>query len=464
MTTPTNQQSHDPDADMWLDSALRPFLGNTYDHCRQFICLSAKNAGKRDLNGHYYTGKIVGSESSNGFLAVLQALDQHHHVVLTTRYAGLSLMAKYVGMQLSSGKAGGRLEPLDGIVPVYVDLASMAEASFNPLESFRETAIACHSHIARVSDSSLLSRLNAGKCLVILDNMDHISEAQKSVVDDWILEIPEWGNRLLITTRDFQRPVLSDIPVLEVSGNDMNRAIHIASDRLQSPPFNEFRKRLAESPGLQNLIQHPVLLDMALELCQESIALPDTEFGLAQAFLSLAVRTVKRSMNPELFITDRDQTAWLSRIGYTLHERCVTSSSSTVSKEELVEWMQEILGDADQVRALTNLESFLEKTSIFAHTRKGYTLAAQPIITYCASKFIEGHVVSPSFVLSKQSDAGITKTTIAKWAKNPARDNVLNGVISILKAERSTEWVHEFMTAMGVSRPTPRSSNDEVSP
>lgn len=463
MTTPPIQHPHEPAADMWLDAALRPYLRSTYDQCRKYTSVSSTNSGKRDLNLDYSTAWIVGSES-DGYNTVLQALKQHPHLVLTTQSAGTSLLCKYIGMELSSGKVDRRLKALDNVMPVYIDLASVSDALFQPGVSIEQVITALNEQIAGWGESSFLTRFSTGKAVVIIDNLDHLDEAHSRVATAWIGEVMASGNHMLVTTRHPHRPVLSGVPVLEVEGNSRDRVILIASCRIQPPKFVEFRQQCKESASLEDLVKHPVLLDMAIEVCQENSVVPDTELDLAREFLSIAARTARQAVTVKSVIADRDQKVWLSLVGYNFHSRQVIGKPATASKDDLVKWMQESLGEGDQSKALANVEAYLENTSIFTKTRNGYAFGAPCLVTYCAAKHIEGHVVSPSFVLSRKTHAGISKKTIAEWAKNPARKDVLDGVMSILKANRSREWVDEFSVALAGSRAAPSSPGEEVSP
>lgn len=463
MTMPPIQPSHEPAVDMWLDSALRPYLRSTYDQCRKYTRLSGKSPGECDLNLDYFITRIVGSDFDGG-TTILQALKEHPHMVLTTQSAGTSLLCKYIGMELSSGKVDRCLKALDGVMPVYIDLASVSDALFQPGLSIKQVITALNEQIVGLVKSSFLTRLSTGKAVVIIDNLDHLDEAHSRVATGWIGEIMASGNRMLVTTRHTQRPVLSGVPVLEVEGNNQDRVILIASCRIQRPRFTEFQQQCKESASLAGLVKHPVLLDMAIEVCQEGIVVPDNELDLAREFLSVAVRTARQAMTAKTVIAEREQKIWLSLVGYNLHSRQVIGKPATASKDDLVKWMQESLGEGDQSKAMANVEAYLECTSIFTKTRNGYAFGAPCLVTYCAAKHIEGHVVSPSFVLSRKTHAGISKKTIAEWAKQPARKDVLDGVMSILKANRSREWVDEFSAAMTGTRPTPSSPGGEVSP
>lgn len=464
MTNPPAQQLNTHQAGMWADSTLRPYLRHTYDKCRKYTSISCKDAGIRDINLHYFSAEVMGDTAMSSRGALL-ALKSQQHMVVTTRYAGSSLLCKFIAMELSAGKVDEHLGVLQDYLPVYIDLAGLDEVLYRPGTVVDQVITELNEHLVEWGRSSFLSRLNSGNSVVVFDNLDHLDFAQQAVALEWIKEVIDSGNKLVVATRDPLRAELNGIPVFEVAGLNMSRIMLMASHWLNgTEKVSGLHKLIGQSTAWQGIVSHPVTLMMALQVYGETSRLPQAEFDLAAEFLTIATKTVKRAAPAKMGVPDYLQRSWLAMIGFNLHKREVAGLPTVASEAELIGWMQDILGDESQNIAATNLSGFLSNTSIFTRTRQGFGFANKSLTTLTAAQHIERYVVTPSFVLSSKARTGISRKEIAAWSREPAWKDVLEGVKSILERDRSKEWLDEFLVAVDGAMSVRSHSDDGMSP
>lgn len=463
MTTTPAQQPQTPDAGMWSDSTLRPYLRHTYDQCRKYTSISSKDSGVRDLNLHYFSAEVMMNEATSSRGALL-ALKTHQHMVFTTKYAGTSLLCKYIAMELSAGKVDSHMGALHEFLPVYIDLAGVDEAMYCHGTVLDQVITELNDHLVEWGRSSFRARLSSGGAVVIFDNLDHLGAAQQDVAIAWIKEAIDSGNKIVVSTRNTSIPVLSGIPVYEVAGLNLSRMLLMASHWIHGPERAAvFHMLLKKSAHLKEVVAHPVPMAMAIEVYNETSRLPEGESHLAREFLSLAAWTVKRSVPAKMGVPDYLQQSWLALVGFNLQKRSASGAPATASEAELSGWMQDVLGDDSRDIVMQNITGFLTKTSVFIRTRHGYGFAHKSLMIMTAAQHIERHVVTPSFVLSPKARTGISKRIIAEWAIDPAWKDVLDGVKAILQKERAQEWLDEFLAVVGGAEAASHNSGQEMS-
>ena len=465
MTTAPTQQANETKSGMWADSTLRPYLRNTYDLCRKYTSISCKSAGIRDINLNYFAAEVFEDGVALTSRTALLALKRHQHMVLTTKHAGISLLCKYIAMELSAGKVDDELGVLHEHLPVYIDLSQLDAVLFRPGTVVDQVITELNDHLVEWGRSSFLPRLAAGEAVVIFDGLDHLGDDKRKVASGWIQEVISSGSKLVVGTRDPARLNLGGIPTFEIAGQSMNRITLMATHCLSgTEKVSGFHKLVSQSQALQQMVAHPVKLTMALEVYAETSKIPESELDLAAEFMAIAMQTVKRTAPAKTGVPDYLQRSWLAMVGFNLHKRAVAGEPATASSTELIGWMQDILGDESRNLAEQNLTGFLDKTSIFSRSQHGLGFADKSIMTLAAAQHVERHVVTPSFVLSSNARTGISKAVIAGWARDPAWKEVLEGVKTFLARDRSKEWLDEFLGALDGSRANRPQHSDEVAP
>lgn len=395
----------------------------------------------------------------------LLALNNHQHMVLTTKHAGSSLLCKYIAMELSAGKVDKHMDKLHDLLPIYIDLSILEDVMLRPGTLLDQVITELNDHLVEWGRSSFLDRVSAGSAIVILDNLDHLEAAQQEIALNWVSEVIESGNKLVLSTREPSHPVLSGIPVYEIAGLSLGRIMLMASHWIHGPDRAAgFSMNVKKAAHLQQILSQPVHLSMAIEVYDETSIVPESELQLASDFLGLATKTVRRAAKPKMGIPDYLQRSCLALIGFRLQSRYASGVPAIASEAELASWMQDVLGEDSHGIAIQNLEGFLDKTSIFVRSRHGYGFAHKSLMTLTAAQHIECHVVSPSFVLSPKAGTGITKQVISDWAKNPAWKDVLDWVKTILQKDRSQEWLDEFLAAVDGKCPDFSHHSMEITP
>ena len=79
----------------------------------------------------------------------------------------------------------------------------------------------------------------------------------------------------------------------------------------------------------------------------------------------------------------------------------------------------------------------------------GIGFGSKALQAACASQYVARHVVSPSFILGRTNNAGVSRQLIETWSKDHQWDEVMDGVKSIIEKERDPAWMSEFNDAMG---------------
>lgn len=436
---------------LWADIALRPYLGDVRRRSKQFTSFSSVDDGIRNLRCHYSPIKAYGDKHKPvGAYGVLLSLVHTPHIVLTTKYAGMSMLGKFIAYELSAGKVDNLPKELEDFLPIHVDLAALECHYFKGSASFSCVVTDLYEPLVQRGQSSFQDRLAHGGSVVILDNLDNLEPAKKVLVFEWIDEIRAMGNKVVVASRKPLQPGLSGMTTFEVAAIDTQMAMLIASRRLnQVSQLPAFAKIFVKSIELQDLAKHHVSLDMLLDVFIETGKLPSDEFTLAEESMKIATKRLRQKAPARMAVSDHLQKSWLSLAGFNLHLFSTAGLDPLASETMLCGWMEEILGEGSQRTVLSNVDAFLAHVSIFRRggNRGEYGFASRALMTASAAHYVVSQVVSPRFVRDQKSQKGISKKMIGDWAKNPDWRKVMYSVETILRRDYSAEWLDEFKNA-----------------
>jgi hypothetical protein len=434
---------------LWNDMTLRPYLGRVRDSVSTFTSPSCLGTGQRLLDTDYLMPGL--STKEDGHVgSVMAALARYSVLAVTTDYSGASLLCRYVAKEFASGKVDHLPIGLHDFLPVYIDLPGLERELFASGTSLRDVITHLYGDIVDWEQSSFLTRLTLGSALVVLDNLDHLTPEEHAVALAWVQEAQSWNSVMLVPTRHPKQPGLDHLTVLRAEGLSLAHVDLIAKRRLTDfKRIESFALQLSLSDSLRRLVQHPEALWVLLDLQHIDGRMPTSEMELFPAFVEAAARTIKTATPAKTGIPLYLQKNWLLLAGFRLHERAVSGGAAYASRKELEGYIQEVLGEESSRMATQNLSITLTKTALFVKVRDGIGFVSKSLQAALASQYVARHVVSPSFILGRTNNSGVSRVLIEQWSKDPQWNEVMEGVKSIIKKEQDPAWMSELNDAMG---------------
>lgn len=447
---------------LWDDPSLRRYLGALRDYTRTFQSVSCTSRGVRDDQDYVWPETMTPPGGNPG--SILDALASYSRLAVTADSVGASLLCRMVARRLSSGSVAPVPDGLRDYLPVYIDLPDLDKSFFNPGVTLSDVITVLNDGIVEWDQSSFLSRLVLGSSLIILDNLDALSQSEHAAALRWIVEAESWKSLIMVPTRNPEQKALDSFAVVRVAEFGPPQQVKLASSRFPDhSAFLDFHGNLMGSPALQVMAADPIKLGMMVDVFKIDSKIPVSEFGLSQAFLVAVSRTVKESSPPKMGIPLYLQKDWMSAVGFHLQQRKANGQGEYASADEIEGWIQDVLGEESAAAARLNLSTTLANTLLFIKGRDGLRFATKSLQSACASQYVAKHVVSPTFILGRKNLSGVSRQALGEWSRDESWSDVMAGVKIILEQEHSLEWLNEYNEAIESQRPVADASNHKNS-
>jgi hypothetical protein len=434
-------------AGLFDDMTLRKYLRQVSDEVRTFTRASCTGAGQHEIDIDFMMPAL--SMTGESKVGLISALTQYSCLAVTSDVSGTSMLCRFLARHFASGKVGHLPEVLCNYLPLYLDLPNLDKSYFVEGMTLQEVVTTMHQDVIDMEESSFLSRLVLGSALVLLDNLDSLTEQEHQVAMTWVVEAQSWNGLMLVPTNSPEQSGLNHLPVLRVEGLSSAHIDALAKRRLPVYQRHEsFLMQIAANEQLRAMAKDPALLWMMLDVQSIEGQVPSTQLEMTQAFLDGASKTVKSASPAKMGVPLYLQKNWLSLVGFHLHQRAVAGAPALATRKEIEGWIEEVLGEDSGKLATQNLSTTITKTALFIKARDGFGFSSQALLECCASQYVARHVVSPAFILGRKSTSGVSKSSIEQWSQSPAWDSVIAGVKAIIEKERDPAWMTELDDAL----------------
>jgi len=319
-------------------------------------------------------GRVSRSKSSE-ILELAEAVGRHDRlIILGDPGSGKTTLLRYLALKHAQALYAGRSEasPELGSVrfPILIRIAEYTEDGAwkkQSLSDFLANTYRRHECPAQGLADLLHSELRAGNCLILLDGLDEIIDADErrgvvQQIEDFVRRHIDQGNRFVITSRiaGYNTAPLGE-PFTRYTAQEMDeeqirrflerwcQAIEDAQTpeaafqerrRVAQREIDGIMKAIHDSPGVRRLAANPLLLRTLALIHRTGAQLPQKRVELYKLAADTLARTWRAAQGvPEsALIKDEYLTPMLSKLAYWLH---LNKSTSIATEHEVYQVLGE---------------------------------------------------------------------------------------------------------------------------
>jgi len=285
-----------------------------------------------------------------------QAVDRHDRlVVLGDPGSGKTTLLRYLALKHAQALWDGRAEAGDGLgparFPILIRIADYAENGVwkeRPLSDFLAEHCAMHECPSAGLADLLQGELTGGHCLVLLDGLDEIVDAddRRGVVgriEDFVRRHDDRPNRFVVTSRSagyrsaplgapFARYTVQEMDEAQIrrflerwcAAVEMAQTPDLSPEARQATVQREIEgivRAVEGSPGVRRLAANPLMLRTLALIHRTGAQLPQRRVELYKLPADTLARTWRPAMGvPEsALVEERYLTRLLGRMAYWLH-------------------------------------------------------------------------------------------------------------------------------------------------